>query len=333
MVMLDSPTSPDAEPEQQATVEIFRGMLPYEMQRAIFRTMADVGVLAKEAYNDYAGYPYASVDQFYLRIVPIALKNGLRWDLTADGQPRREANIEWWTYAVSLHYLHEPDNNNVGWTRTVTEYARIVVKHPLRGPQDTGTTISYADKAFMRQFLKIPTKEGDGDQVDNTAPPRTDEKPIEDLPNGDSRQDRRRTLRRDRWSEAINACQTAEELDQLLSRSESELQALEQNDLAAYRNVTKAVGERRAAFVRNLQGRAQAPASAVTETGIAAEVAECVTESALHNLWRSRLPDIRRLDAEGRLLKVFETRKRQLVEPPPPAAPTTSGRRVLRPPT
>lgn len=226
--------------------------LPYVVQKAIFDTIAEITALDKDGRNEFAGFNYASIDKFYLKVIPIALSKGLRWDLTTVSIPKREGNIEWWTYAVCLHYV----DDDAKVCHVFPDYARIVVKHPLRGPQDTGTTVSYADKVFARQFLKVPTREPEADEYDNRLPMSPHEVPMQDLPEDQSsRQGRARTDRVAVMVDAVRNARSAAELETVMKRGADLLREMEGGDLTSYRKIMVAVEEQRRAVAENLRDR------------------------------------------------------------------------------
>lgn len=122
--------------------------------------------LRKESVNKHGGYNYVSIDEYYENIARIALDHGLNWHLSETASALEQVETaKGFTYVVKTTYsvsiMHEDGDY---WP----DYTQITVWHPLQGAQTAGSSLSYADKCFMRSIFKIATGEGDADETDSS---------------------------------------------------------------------------------------------------------------------------------------------------------------------
>jgi hypothetical protein len=131
-------------------------MMDKTIAAAIVKTMREIPRLAKTERNAFAKYDYASVDDFYRHVVPVALANGLFWNVREVERVAGPSNITF-TYAFDL--MHESG-------AAIPSYSTMTILHPIQGAQTAGSAASYADKVFCRTTFKVVTGEPDADATD-----------------------------------------------------------------------------------------------------------------------------------------------------------------------
>jgi hypothetical protein len=148
-VMNDSPNPP-----RPAVKRL--GSIKPDIAEAIQCTQREVITLPKTEKNNYGKYDYVPIDTYYTDVVPIALKHGLRWQCNLSNARLIAEGVLLFDCSVDLYY------------KDGTVYRGIDVfpiPHQMIGAQTAGSAKSYADKIFMRSFFKVPTGEGDSDQL------------------------------------------------------------------------------------------------------------------------------------------------------------------------
>lgn len=110
--------------------------------------------LKKESRNDDAKFNFVSIDEYYAKVAHFAMSKGIYWTLSElDSEPQGE--YVYTTYNIELYDTeHNLSDEN---------FCVLSVAHPFQGAQTSGSSLSYAEKAFMRTAFKIVTGEPDGD--------------------------------------------------------------------------------------------------------------------------------------------------------------------------
>lgn len=110
--------------------------------------------LKKESRNDDAKFNFVSIDEYYAKVAHFAMSKGIYWTLSElHSEPQGE--YVYTTYNIELYDTeHNLSDEN---------FCVLSVAHPFQGAQTSGSSLSYAEKAFMRTAFKIVTGEPDGD--------------------------------------------------------------------------------------------------------------------------------------------------------------------------
>ena len=134
-----------------------------EIFEALLRIKKEIGVMAKDEKNQYGGWKYAGIDQYYEKVAPIALANGIHWVVNLDNYQRiRSLDGEKEVYLIDVSVdLYYSDGT------VIIGYQHFPMESPLMGAHTTGSVVSYADKVFMRSVFKIASGEGDAEGYDN----------------------------------------------------------------------------------------------------------------------------------------------------------------------
>lgn len=136
-----------------------------EIFEAIMRIREEVGSLVKDERNRFGGWKFSSIDQYYEKVSPIAMKHGiqlvpnvvdLRRISTGDNPDDKDMFLA--KVTIDLYFR----NGTV-----IREYQRMSFEHPIIGAQSTGSVLSYAAKNGMRSIFQIPSGEPDADSLDN----------------------------------------------------------------------------------------------------------------------------------------------------------------------
>lgn len=151
--------------------EIISGLphMPAPITAAISKVMGGVKKLNKSALNAYAGYKYASADDFFETIGPmmaaanlVIVANQVEWEIRSFSAPKGERHMLFVTF--DFIFASGGDTWQMPLRRTVSIEAG--------GAQQWGALQTYAEKQFLRQLFKVPTGEPDADA----------DEPIKDVP-------------------------------------------------------------------------------------------------------------------------------------------------------
>ena len=124
----------------------------------------EVGTLVRNERNGFANFNYASIDQFYQQVVPIAAKHGIQWTANNSNPRPYEGGEDDKTSILTDVSIDLRFRDGT----VIKGYMEFIVIHQLMGAQTSLSVLSYADKAFMRSAFKIPTQESDQDGFDNS---------------------------------------------------------------------------------------------------------------------------------------------------------------------
>jgi len=140
-----------------------------EVFAAVEAIREEVGTLARDQRNSFGNFNFASIDQFYQKVVPIAAKHGIQWiahncnprpiEITGGKNADGDKAMLLTDVSVDLRYRDGT---------VIRGYMTFTLIHQIIGAQTSLSVISYADKAFMRSAFKIPTEEADQDALDNS---------------------------------------------------------------------------------------------------------------------------------------------------------------------
>lgn len=125
----------------------------------ILEVQAKAPVLRKSSSNDEAGFRYASIDEYYEKIVPVAREAGLLWIVTERMPPA----IESYNGEDYARFFYNFEVMTSGAEPEETYPINLSILHPLQGAQTSGSAMSYADKLLMRTLFKVATGEPDAD--------------------------------------------------------------------------------------------------------------------------------------------------------------------------
>jgi len=110
-------------------------------------------LIKNESHNE--GWNFVSIDTYYEKAAKALLKEGVSWVISEETATSLDGfDVIGWRYTFSL--FDEAGN-------AIKDFARFTVPHDLEGPQTAGKVVSYAEKVFMRQLLKLVTGEPDAD--------------------------------------------------------------------------------------------------------------------------------------------------------------------------
>lgn len=143
------------------------------MIEQILSTISQVPSLKKGDRNQHGGYNYVSIDDYYEKVAKIAAANGVTWKsreissevITVGEKADRNGNV---VPVLALKTKYEFDVL-AGHETLHTNFFSCTILHPLQGAQTAGSSLSYADKLFMRTVFKVVTGEGDADASDSNA--------------------------------------------------------------------------------------------------------------------------------------------------------------------
>lgn len=128
---------------------------------AILAVRKEVPTLGKKHDNEYSGYKYVSIDQFYETITPIATKAGLVWRARmAEWKVNPDMGKSGAVESRVVFDLYHSDGTEF------LDYMSVPIINSLVGAQTTGQIMSYAEKVFMRSTFDVPTGEKDADHTD-----------------------------------------------------------------------------------------------------------------------------------------------------------------------
>lgn len=141
----------------------------------ILRTINEVPSLKKGERNQHGGYNYVSIDDYYEKVAKIAATNGVTWKarevssevITVGEKADRNGNVIP-VLALKTKYEFDLMTGFVG-DGFHSNFFSCTILHPLQGAQTAGSSLSYADKLFMRTVFKVVTGEGDADASDSNA--------------------------------------------------------------------------------------------------------------------------------------------------------------------
>lgn len=207
----------------------------------IIKVARDIEPLVKGEEHD-EGWKFVSIDEYYATAAKALLKAGVSWVI-------REERVA----------LVDPHLDGLGWTYVfdvfneeiyIRDFTKFTVPHDLEGPQTAGKVVSYAEKIFMRQLLKLVTGEADADTsatkkgvrrkriqpVGETVAP-TSAAPAEDL-----------TITYEELEELIGKTRTQSELDLLIDKMKRKILWAQNNDPAIYRRLADARTKRMEEF-------------------------------------------------------------------------------------
>jgi len=125
-----------------------------KLAKSIVALALEIEPLKKESRNDDAKFNFVSIDEYYAKVAHFAMSKGIYWTLSElDSEPHGE--YVYTTYNIELYDTeHNLSDEN---------FCVLSVAHPFQGAQTSGSSLSYAEKAFMRTAFKIVTGEPDGD--------------------------------------------------------------------------------------------------------------------------------------------------------------------------
>ena len=127
---------------------------------AVVEAASKMPRLKKASTNQYAGYNYVSIDDYYEKAAPVAYSCGLTWTLVETSPPVLIAkNVLLFTYRVDLYHVSG---------QSVIGYAALSVPHGIQGAQTAGSAMSYAAKCFLRSAFSLVTGEGDADETNQS---------------------------------------------------------------------------------------------------------------------------------------------------------------------
>ncbi len=129
-------------------------------------------LIKREDHNE--GWKFVSIDDYYEKAADILLKHGVSWSATEDfvGPVHPEYDAIGWRFSFSIYDIDGTFLPN---------FSKVTVPHDIEGPQTAGKVMSYAEKVFLRQLMKLvtgeldadssPTKKGQPAKRDPTPPP------------------------------------------------------------------------------------------------------------------------------------------------------------------
>lgn len=126
---------------------------PPSLYAKIIAVAAAMEPLAKRDRNPDIGYSFVSIDDYYEKAASKLLEAGVSWICREKGFTDT-GGLLWWQF----HFDVFDAEGNV-WKRA----GRVTVPHEFEGPQTAGKVVSYAEKVFLRQLLKLVTGEPDAD--------------------------------------------------------------------------------------------------------------------------------------------------------------------------
>lgn len=158
------------------------------MIEQILKTIEQVPNLRKGDRNPHGGYNYVSIDDYYEQVAKIAASNGITWkarevssEIITLGEKADKRGVMSPVFALKTKYefdvlvraeretTKEGELVRAAYTSAHEGFFSCTILHPLQGAQTAGSSLSYADKLFMRTVFKVVTGEGDADASDNNA--------------------------------------------------------------------------------------------------------------------------------------------------------------------
>lgn len=151
---------------------------PPSLYAKIIKVAAAMEPLAKRDRNE-AGWNFVSIDDYYERAGRSLLQAGVSW-VCRQADFSDAGGLLYWTFAFDVY----DDAGNVWFAAS-----SVTVPHEYDGPQVAGKVVSYAEKVFMRQLLKLVTGEPDADvskQVKRAPSPKAVVPMVQTAGSGDS---------------------------------------------------------------------------------------------------------------------------------------------------
>lgn len=125
-----------------------------KLAKSIVALALEIEPLKKESRNDDAKFNFVSIDEYYAKVARLAMQRGIYWAMS---ELHAEPNGEY-IYTTYNVELYDTEHNLAD-----ESFCTLSVAHPFQGAQTSGSSLSYAEKAFMRTAFKIVTGEPDGD--------------------------------------------------------------------------------------------------------------------------------------------------------------------------
>lgn len=125
-----------------------------KLAKSIVALALEIEPLKKESRNDDAKFNFVSIDEYYAKVARLAMQRGIYWTLS-------ELHSE--PHGEYVHTLYNIELYDVEHNLADESFCTLSVQHPFQGAQTSGSSLSYAEKAFMRTAFKIVTGEPDGD--------------------------------------------------------------------------------------------------------------------------------------------------------------------------
>lgn len=125
-----------------------------KLAKSIVALALEIEPLKKESHNGDAGFNFVSIDEYYAKVARLAMQRGIYWTLS-------ELHSE--QHGEYVNTLYNIELYDVEHNLADESFCTLSVQHPFQGAQTSGSSLSYAEKAFMRTAFKIVTGEPDGD--------------------------------------------------------------------------------------------------------------------------------------------------------------------------
>lgn len=116
--------------------------------------------LKKEDENKFQKYKFVSIDDYYEKVASQITAGGVFWvttELSSIVHELENSVIIITKYEFNVFDTEDDENSIV---------IHLSVAHPFQGAQTAGSSLSYADKLFMRSVFKVVTGEQDADASD-----------------------------------------------------------------------------------------------------------------------------------------------------------------------
>lgn len=126
---------------------------PIAIQAKVIKVAREMPELTKNDTNESGGWKFVSIDDYYRTAAKALLKEGVNWTCVETDFTDHNGLIRW-QFEFSLYDVEGNVWENCG---------RVTVPHEYDGPQAAGKVVSYAEKVFLRQLLKLVTGEPDAD--------------------------------------------------------------------------------------------------------------------------------------------------------------------------
>lgn len=126
---------------------------PRGLQAKIIAVAAAMEPLVKRDTNPDGGWKFVSIDDYYEKAASKLLAAGVSWVAVEESFQDLD-NLPRWRFRFDVF-----DAEGNWWEGA----GRVTVPHEFEGPQTAGKVVSYAEKVFLRQLLKLVTGEPDAD--------------------------------------------------------------------------------------------------------------------------------------------------------------------------
>lgn len=205
---------------------------PPSLYAAIIKVARGMKPLAKRDTNPEGGWSFVSIDDYYEKAAKALLLEGISWVCTEEMADVRISGLCIWRFRFDVY-----SETGQLWQAA----ARVTVPLEYDGPQAAGKVVSYAEKVFLRQLLKLVTGEPDADITPQRKPTKRQVEPAS-TPKDD--------VSYEVLLDLIRGAKSQSDLDLVISRHKQRISWAAKNDPDAFGKLADA----RTAKIKEFEG-------------------------------------------------------------------------------